>query len=255
MSGIIILALMAILLILGNETISGAVIVMSGLCFVVYLYHNQEICVDRCTILGKTYYKKSIKTTALLREFYMLPGDQQLLVVSLPDTEENISIKAKLHHDCAAKLEAAYQNAKQLNDPLPINVLIYDDSFGDKQYRIPNSWDSDLPYVSDVGAITIMNQKKTPDEIALIIHVLSEILIGIALVLLFSNEKAALILLIIGIFGMILFVPSAKIRLTKITKCGIINAQKEKNLTIKRYLLPKQILRPPRKCQTLNWKK
>lgn len=228
MNGIIILALMAILLILGSETTGGAVIVMIVLCFVVYLHYNQKICVDRCTILGKTYYKKSTKTTALLREFYLLPDDQHLLVISLPDAEENIFIKTKLHHDCATRLEVAYQNAKRLNDPLPINVLVYDDSFGDKQYRIPDNWDSDLSYVNDVGVITIMNQKKTPDEIALIMHVLSEILIGIALVLLFSNEKAALVLLIIGISGMILFVPSSKIRLTKITKCGIIGASKTK---------------------------
>lgn len=230
MSGIVFLALMAILLILGNETISGAVIVMIGLCFVVYLLYNQKIYVDRCTILGKTYYRKSIKATALLREFYILPGNQQLLVVSLPDTEEFVSIKAELHHDCAARLEVAYLKAKQQSDPLPINVLIYDDSFGDKQYRIPDNWDSDLPYITDVGVITIMKKKKTPDEIALIMHVMSEILIGISLILLFSNEKAALVLLIIGISGMILFVPSTKIRLTKITKCGIIAAEKAKNL-------------------------
>lgn len=229
MNGIIILVLIAILLILGDETIAGAVTVMTGLCFVVYLFYNQKIYVDRCTIWGKTYYKKSNKVIALLRDFYMLPGDQQLLVVSLPDTEETVSIKTNLHHDCVARLEAAYQKAKQLNDPLPINVLVYDDGFGDKQYRIPDNWDSDLPYVNDVGVITIMKQKKTPDEVALIMHVLSEILIGIALVLLFSNEKAALVLLIIGISGMILFVPSSKIRLTKITKCGIIGASKTKD--------------------------
>lgn len=209
------------------ESISpvAAVLYLIGFIGTVFFYLKNTPKSEYYLFLGERYYSDGTPVHAILREIYNTTDHRYLLIVSVPTTDEPIELEVDMAPMTAISLESAFQSAKQISEPLVISLIRFGTDKEEASYIVPANWDSELSVANTRKQVEEMCEVKwgrSPNEIALILRTASVGMLISSVVLLFINVKAALLLLVIGGSGLLLFSPNNKAKLTKPQKQGII---------------------------------